>query len=242
MMLFSRPGVGKTELATTMTHSDLGNPMLIINFDEELRSISDRSDIAVWPGAKTNGKIENWQRAAAFCDSLVTRKHPFKSICLDTLNSAYDKFLFPMAEAEVRAGTDLRQIYGRANDELLRIIRQFAAMSRDRGINVLFCCHDEEKQVGENGPIYIRPSVTPGVIKGMYQSISTVGYLEVTKSLDKTKPAPRKLITQPTARIVAKNHQPRSGRQIPAELIDPDLGKLIDHIRGVRPYPRREAS
>lgn len=232
MLLFSRPGVGKTQLATTMLNATDGGPLLFVNFDEEVRSIADRSDIAVWPGVKQNGKIANWQQAAAFCDSLVTRKIPFKSICVDTLNSAYDKFLYPMHDSEARPGTDGRQIYGKANDELLRIIRQFAALSRDRGINVLFNCHDEEKQVGENGPIYIRPSVTPGVIKGIYQTISTVGYYEVGKLK-----SPRKLILAPTTRITAKNHQPASGKQLPNEIVAPDLGRIIDHMRGVRPYP-----
>lgn len=232
MLLFSHPGVGKTTLATTMINAADGSPLLFVNFDEEVRSIADRNDIAVWPGVKQGGKISNWQQASSFCDSLVTKRHPFKSICVDTLNSAYDKFLFPMFDEEARPGTDQRQIYGKANDELLRIIRQFAALSRDRGINILFTSHSEEKQVGDNGPIYVRPAVTPGVIKGIYQSISTVGYYEVGKLK-----SPRKLILAPTARITAKNHQPRTGRQLPGEITAPDLGRIIDHMRGVRPYP-----
>ncbi len=232
-LLFSRPGVGKTTLATTMLNATDGGPLLFVNFDEEVRSLADRNDIAVWPGVKQGGKISSWQQASSFCDSLITRKIPFKSICVDTLNSAYDKFLYPMFDNEARPGTDNRQIYGKANDELLRIIRQFAAMSRDRGINILFNCHDEEKQVGDNGPIYIRPAVTPGVIKGIYQTISTVAYYEVGKLK-----SPRKLILSPTARITAKNHQPMSGRQLPGEIQAPDLGRIIDHMRGVRPYPQ----
>src|SRR5271170_579906 len=73
-LLFSRPGVGKTTLALTMLDATDGGPLLFVNFDEEVRSIADRDDIAVWPGVKQGGKINSWQQAASFCDSLITRK------------------------------------------------------------------------------------------------------------------------------------------------------------------------
>jgi AAA domain len=233
-MIFSNPGVGKTTLGTTMAKAKDGSPLLVINFDEELRSIGDRSDIMVWPGEKQRGKVGSWLRACAFMDRLLRGNHPFGSIMLDTLNSAYDKFILPPIQEQMGERADGRQVYGKANDELLRYIRAFAAMSRERGTNILFVVHAEEKEekTGDTTRIYIRPSVTPGVIKGMYQSISTIGYLEPGRLK-----SPRKLILHPTVKVVAKHHQPRTGPQIPSEISDPDLGLLIDHAKGVRPYP-----
>src|SRR6185437_13535205 len=98
MMLFALPGMGKTTLGTTMIKSLDGGPMLIINFDEELRSISDLgedSGIMVWPGEKQNGRIPNWNAISSFSSRLLTGKHPFKAIMFDTLNSLYDKFALP---------------------------------------------------------------------------------------------------------------------------------------------------
>jgi hypothetical protein len=237
-MVFSDPGVGKTTLATTMLNSETGGPMLFVNFDEEVRSIQDRNDIMVWPGVKQGGKVGTWLKAESFLSKLSMMKHPFKHIVFDTLNSAYDKFVLPPIAEEMGPRADGRQLYGKANDQLLLVVRTWTAIAREQGINVVFLCHAEEKEVktsGESSVIYKRPAVTPGVIKGMYQLVSTIGYLEPSRMN-----RPRKLILAPSARIVAKNHQPRSGSQIPNEITDPDLGKLIDHFSGIRPYPTKK--
>lgn len=230
------PGVGKTTLGTTMTSAKDGAPLLVINFDEEVRSIGDRDDIMVWPGKKQGGKVESWLKACAFMDRLLRGKHPFGSIMLDTLNSAYDKFILPPIQEQMGERADGRQVYGKANDELLRYIRAFAAMSRERGTNVCFICHAEEHKDGENGPLVIRPAVTPGVVKGMYQSVSTIGYLDPGSG----RLRPRKLVLHPTIKVVAKNHQPLSGTRIPDEISNPDLGLLIDHMKGVRTFPKQK--
>lgn len=236
-MVFSNPGDGKTTLGTTMVNAKGGAPLLVINFDEENRSIADRDDIMVWPGRKQGGKVGTWLKACAFLDKLLRMDHPFGSIMLDTLNSAYDKFILPPIVEQMGERADGRQVYGKANDELLRYIRAFAAMTRDRGTNVLFCVHAEEhtEKVGDNTRIYIRPSVTPGVIKGMYQSVSTIGFIQ-----GGTKLKPPTLILHSTQRVVAKNHQPKSGPRIPDEIPNPDLGLLIDHMKGVRTFPRKK--
>lgn len=234
LALFSDPGVGKTTLLSTITESELGGPLLIVNFDEEVRSISDRDDVMVWPGEKQNGSVGSWLKAAAFLDSLLRRKHPFKSIGFDTLNSAYHQFILPPIQEEMGERADGRQVYGKANDELLRFIRLFSAQTRSRGINIVYCIHAEKKVVGDekSSVTYIRPEVTPGVNKGLYQMVSTIGYLEAGRMN-----GPRKLILAPSPRIIAKHHQPRSGWRLPNEIPDPNLGKLLDHVRGVRQYP-----
>lgn len=236
-MLFALPGMGKTTLGLTMLNSDDGGPMLIVNFDEELRSISDLgpdSGVMVWPGEAQGGKIRNWSQIDSFCSKLLTGKHPFKSVMFDTLNSAYDKFALPDVKARNPGARDPRQIYGEANDMIIALVRNFCAVAREQGLNVLFVCHAEEKQVGENGPIYIRPKITPGVVQGINQQVSLIGYLS-PPGLNK----PRTLQLSPSKMIASKIHQPRTGPQLPEKIVDPDLGKLIDHLKRRRPYPKR---
>jgi hypothetical protein len=236
MMLFSLPGMGKTTLGTTMNHSRDGGPMLIVNPDEELRSISDLSgdDVMVWPGEAQQGKIKSWQALESFTSSLLTRKHPFKSIMFDTLNSLYDKFAFPDVKSRNPGSKDPRQIYGEANDMVLRIISDFCAVARERGLNVLFTCHAEEKQVGENGPIYIRPKVSPGVILGINQRVSLIGYLAPPLM------GVRTLQLAASAKVATKIHQPRTGVRLPDKIKSPDLGLLINTMKYKVPYPVKE--
>ncbi len=236
-MLFSLPGVGKTTLGLSMLNSDDGGPMLIVNFDEELRSISDLgadSGVMVWPGEAQGGKIRSYAQIDTFCSRLLTGRHPFKSVMFDTLNSAYDKFALPDVKSRNPGAKDPRQLYGEANDMILALVRNFCGVAREQGLNVLFVCHAEEKQVGENGPIYIRPKITPGVVLGMNQLVSLIGFLEPPRV-----GRPRSLQLAASRMVASKIHQPRTGPQLPEKIVDPDLGKLIDHLKRRRPYPKK---
>lgn len=237
MFLFSFAGMGKTTLGLSMLHSLDGGPMLIVNFDEELRSISDlgpSSNVAVWPGTRQNGRIANWQQVRTFTGKLLSSPHPFTSIMFDTLNSAYDKFALPYAKQENPGAKDNRQLYGAANDEVLRLVGDFCAAAREKGWNVLFTGHAEEKQVGENGPMIIRPKISPGVILGLNQRVSIIGYLHPPLA------GVRKLQLEPSPRITSKIHQPRSGPQVPGTIKNADLGLLINHMKHHKPYPKKE--
>lgn len=237
MMLFSLAGGGKTTLLLTLRNSLDGGPLLIVNFDEELRSISDlgpNDGVMVWPGEQQGGKIKSWSAIDAFCTKLLTTKHPFTGIAFDTLNSLYDKFALPYVKAKNPSVKDPRQLYGEANDMVLRVVRDFSANAREKGLNVVFTCHAEEKQVGENGPIYIRPKITPGVVLGMNQCVSIIGYLQPPVM------GHRSLQLAASRLVATKIHQPRSGPQVPDKIKDPDLGLLINHLKHKKPYPVKE--
>ena len=126
---------------------------------------------------------------------------------------------------------DGRQIFGEANELVLSLVKQWSVLARETGINVFFVAHSEEKQEGENGPIYLRMAVTPGVVKGMYQAVSNIGCLLELRQ------GKRRLYLHNTTKIIAKVHQPRTGPQLPNEIDDPNMGKIIDHVKGARPYP-----
>ena len=228
LMIFAMPGAGKTTLAASANDSPLGDPELIVNFDCENRSISDRDDIMVWPGVDLGGQIESWRQFDAFNTRLV-RKNPFKTIVFDTVSSGYN-YAYREIIGKSSARRDGRQEFGDANQLIIDLVAEWANLSREQGINVIFTCHAEEKQEGENGPINLRPSVTPGVVKGMYQRVSTIGFLEENRQ------GKRKLILHNTVKVVAKHHQPRSGNSLPLEIPDPNMGRIIDHIKGKQSY------
>jgi len=235
-MLFGPPGAGKSTVVADAVSSEHARELIIINFDGDMSSLEDRTDIYVWPGGdENNGVIRDWRHFKAFSDKLVRTKHPFKTIQFDTISSAYD-LAYKQSISTGNPNRDGRSIFGDANDLILEVVREWATISRERGINVVFICHAEEKQSGENGPILLRPSVTPGVVKGMYQAVSMIGCLQ-----EKIGPGNhRKLTLHNTAKVVAKIHQPKTGPQIPLEITDPDIGRIIEHVRKVRPYPQKE--
>lgn len=232
MALMGPPGSGKSTFGASATRSEHGRELLIVNFDGELKSLEDRDDIFVWPGAEVNsGRIRDWSHYSAFSSQLRRRKHPFKVIQFDTVNAMYE---IAYKKALASGHRNPRQTWGEANDLVNEEISAWAAYAREKGVNVLFVTHTEEKQEGENGPLRIRMQVTPGVVKHILQKCGTVGCLLV-------KPGPgdhRNLILHNTARVIAKHHQPQTGDLLPLEIIDPDFSRILEHVHGVRPYPK----
>jgi len=229
LALFGPPGVGKTTLLATAPD------LLLVNFDPDLTSLQDRDDVMTWPGEKQGGVVKSWQQISAFSAQMLRRKHPFKTVAFDTINGMYD-LAYQNVTERGSPNRDGRQIFGEANDLVLGIVKDWCMAARETGINVVFSAHSEEKQDGENGPLVLRMSITPGVVKGTYQRVSNVGCLLELPGVGRH----RKLYLHNTAKIVAKVHQPKSGPQLPLEIVDPDLGKMIDHIKGVKPYPKPE--
>jgi hypothetical protein len=186
-----------------------------------------------WPGEKDNYTIKDWPHAERFMTTAARsvgnpKKWPFNTIMFDTINAGYD-IAYKHVNETGRPNRDPRQIFGEANEKLLWLVNEWSLLSREQGLNVIFVCHAEEKQEGENGPMLLRMSVTPGVIKGMYQKVSAIGALQEF-------PGYRKLTLKNTPRIVAKYHQPQTGPQLPLEIKKPDLGKMILHAKGIEPY------
>jgi hypothetical protein len=229
MALFGNAGAGKTELACSAVHAATGTPLLVVNFDPDVETIKRRKDLQIWP---KSGVTRSWNRIQTFTDRLVTGKHPFKTIVMDTGNNLY-RYALADVKASGNPNRDPRQLYGEANDRVNQIIIAFAEkLAQEQGINVIWCWHAEEVKEGQGDTVkvYIRPDATPGVLKTIYQYHSTIGYLE-----ERTQ-GKRRLYLHNTLKIIAKVHQPDDEDAVAVEIDNPDIGRLIDHLRGVRKY------
>jgi hypothetical protein len=225
--IFGNAGAGKTLLAVSAVSSATGLPLLVVNFDPDIQTIKDRTDIELWP---RKGGV-TWSKIKSFTDRLSTRSHPFQTIVFDTGNNLY-RYALRDVKSRGNPNRDPRQLYGEANDMVNEIIIDFATIAQEKGINVIWCWHAEEVKegVGDAVKVYVRPDATPGVLKTIYQYHSTIGYLEERGQ------GKRRLYLHNTLKVVAKVHQPPGEGSVAVEIDNPDLGKLIDHLRGVRKY------
>ena len=225
--LFGYAGCGKTTLLASGTSASSGQPMLIVNFDPDLQSIKHRTDLQVWP---KKGRL-TWDRIDTFTARLLTGKHPFKTLGFDTGNNLY-RVALRHVKAKGSDRRDPRQIFGEANDMVNALIIDFAVLSQEQGINVIWAWHAEDvfEGTGDSVRQFVRPDATPGVLKTIYQYSATIGYLEERTG------GKRRLYLHNTPKVIAKVHQPPDEGAVATEIDEPNLGRLIDHLRGVAKY------
>lgn len=229
--IFGHPGVGKTFLLGQ------AEDVLVFNWEGGEQTLADRDDVMMWPRPNEDGTTPEitWDGFIRTWEMLKRRPHPFKTFGFDTLSAAQRLCLDKVMRASPTPDTPSLQEYGKANELLLAFIRDACAMSKEKGWNVIFLCHAEERADENSGIIYTRMALTPGVVKGVNQTVDTIGYLAESTN-QKSKATERRLLLHSTPRIIAKHRQPSSGPQLPSEISNPNLQDIINHVRGVKPY------
>jgi hypothetical protein len=213
---FGYPGAGKTTLAAS------GPKPLVIDVDgTAVRSLADRNDIEIMP-------IRNWDDIEKISQYLKTRSHPFETISWDTCTAMQKMALQKVTKTSATPTMPSQGEYGTANEMVLTVVRDWCALARETGVHVIFNVHAEEVKDENSGVVLVRMSLTPGTLKGVNQATDTIGYLQLVPGSDK-----RKLLLRTTARIIAKHHQPQTGKRLAHELDDPTLQMFIDQARAV---------
>lgn len=239
--IFSHPGAGKTTLLKTAQDSEYGRDVLVIDLEGGTRSISDRDDVMVATKPGTDGEpLTTWDDVHEISEMLraMVRKGtcPFKTIGFDTLSAAHRLALAKVMKSSPTPDMPSQPEYGKANELMLDLVRGWCTLSREKGINVVFNCHAVEEKDADSGIVLIRMSLTPGVIKGLYQAVDSIGYLAADSKTNN-----RRLLLKETPKVLAKFRQPQSGDQLPLEIDNPDLGTIIEHVKGIRPYTQEAA-
>jgi AAA domain len=220
--LFGFPGSGKTDLAASAQYSEHGKDVLIIDADGTApRSLSDRTDVQIYPA-------RNWEHIERIDAVLKSGRHSFRTFSWDTLTSIYE-FALKVTQAS-GAGTQQasQPEYGKANEMVGKLIGDWCAIAREKGINVIFCVHAKEVYDEQSKVTYIRMSLTPGATDKVYQKVDTIGYLSESRL---PKDNTRKLLLKSNQRVIAKHHQPRTGEQLPAEIPNPTMDILFKHAK-----------
>ena len=235
MALFGYPGSGKTTFAASAGESPYGRDVLILDLESGGEVLADRDDIMIWPKPDENGRIPEitWDGVVRVSEGLKTAirrgDFPIRTLVIDTMSAAQRLTLAKVMKSSPTPEMPSQPEYGKSNELLLQFVRDWCSLAKETGVNVIFIAHAEEIKDESTGVVLIRMSMTPGVIKGIYQAVSSIAYLA-----ENTKTGKRRLLLKSDAKVLAKFRQPQSGPQLPLEIDDPSLGKIIDHRRNVR--------
>jgi hypothetical protein len=225
LALFGMPGCGKTTFSAI-------SGALIIDLEGGTEVIADRKDVMVWPRRDPNtGKVPvpDWDSMERLSNRLKRGDHPFKVLCFDTVSKGQKLSLQKVMKQSPTPEQPTQPEYGRANILLGDLIESWCGLARETGINVVFNVHAEEVKDEDTGVVLIRMSVTPGLIKTVYQSVSSIGYLA-----EDPKTSKRRLLLRNTNKVTAKFRQPQSGPQLPLEIDNPSLENILAHREKAR--------
>jgi len=225
LALFGYPGAGKTTFGA-------GPRTLIVDLEQKAGEVlGDRSDVMIWPKKNPDGTMPkiDWDAVIALSERLATGNHPFEVIVFDTLSIGYRMCLAKIMKSSPTPDTPSQNEYGKANELMLDLIRRWCTRARETGVNVVFNIHAAEVVDEATKTLLIRMELTPGVIKGLNQVVSAIGYLACNERTQE-----RALLLKSTAKVLAKYGQNQTGPQLPLEIKNPSLGKILEHREKVR--------
>jgi AAA domain len=225
--VFGYPGSGKSTLAAS------GPKPLIVDIDGTAAlSLSDRDDVMIAPAN------QSYDQVTTLSDRLLGGGHPFETICFDTITTFYSMALKTVKKVSATPDTASQPEYGKANEMVGDLITKWCNKARETGINVVFNIHVKEDKDENAGTMLIRMALTPGSTLEVYRAVDSIGYLDVNNKTEQ-----RKLLFKSNGRVVAKHHQPQTGpNRIPLEILDPNLGTIINAMKGIAPFKVIEGS
>jgi len=239
-VVFGYGGSGKTTLIAQAQDTEIGRDVIIIDTDKGMKSLDDRDDVVVWRGPDPKNKAMTYQDIVGIGNWLATQKHTFRTIGLDSVTALYAICLKEAMKASPTPDMPSQPEYGKANTMILDLLRDWKEkFSVQRGWTFIATAHSEEQKDETSGAVLIRMSVTPGVVKGIYQIFDAVGYLLADPS---GKTNQRTMLLRTTPRIIAKFRQAQSGPQLPLEITNPNLGTILEHVNKIKSFPQSDAA
>jgi hypothetical protein len=232
LLVYGQPGVGKTSLLATANLHPLTAPILIINVEGGMLSVSDASVLGLKeaPDVTDLRSFDDLERIFWF---LAKGDHPYKSVGLDSLSELQmvnlDSVVSQMVGKAGRSGSKRDNLddvwledYGTSTQQLRRVVRQF----RDLPMHVFAVCAEatsQDKDKNESA----HPALTPKLRSSVLAYMDVVGYQFIKTEGDKTT---RCLLTQPYDKWVSKDRSP--GQRLGQVVDEPSIPKIMDLILG----------
>lgn len=218
-LIFGPYGIGKTHLLGTANEDERTAPLLILDFEGGTDTLVN-SGVDIW-------SIRDWKDYNQAYEYLVNDDHDYRSLGIDSISETHIFALFQILDKEgsERSNPDLIQQgdYGIAAVQLRRLIREF----RDLGLHIFMTALEKDDVDPRAGNVKM-PLLSGRMATEIPGMVNIVGYLTQGKDED-TGENVRALILQNYPKIRAKVRAPK-GLNVPNEIIDPTIGKILDAI------------
>lgn len=223
LLVYGEPGTGKTTLAATAQDSEYGSKVMFLDIEGGTRSISDRTDIALF-------QPQNWDDIRRMLVWLeedgVYNGERIRTVVMDSITEA-QKFASEevMQDAKNPDFASL-QDYGKINQKLTSMVRVYRRLAQQQGMNIVFTSLEKQEKDEISGIVSVRPDLSPRASQGVCGSVDAVGRLFINKE------GARVLQLKGDNRTLAKVRQPLKGPRLADLIENPTLAQILNHLKG----------
>ena len=235
MMMHGPAGVGKTTMLATANLHKLTAPILIINVEGGMLSITDTEAIGLKEPPDVVD-LESFDHLEEIFWYLAKGDHPYRSVGIDSLSELQvvnlESIVKKLVGKSSSTGAKRESLddvwqddYGTSTQQLRRMVRKF----RDLPMHVFFTCHSTSTQDKDKNE-EVHPMLTPKLRTSVMGYLDVVGFMYTTTEEDEDgeESVVRQLLCRPFGKWVAKDRSP--GERLGLQIESPSIPKIMELI------------
>ena len=207
MLVYGRPGVGKTVLGASADEGSTGR-VIIGDCEGGTMSLQDKyPDVDVV-------RIRNYATdCAELYNVLSGGKTPYKTVVLDSITElqklSMQGIMSQIAQTKPDRDPDMPTIgeWGKNIEQIRKLVRYF----RDLPMNLILCALEKEVKNEVTGEILIKPAISGQLADEVAGFCDVVGRLITEKNPEQKDVLDRYLVVQPVGAFVAKDRSAKLG-------------------------------
>lgn len=224
ILLVGGPGSGKTHSALTLTEVDGCWPVLYIDTEGSTIGVADKFD----KSRVTVARVKTHEQLRKITDDLLTKKHPYKTVVIDTLDTAQERAINLMRKKYGDTGDGVfvmwrkvgNWLIGADDDGLIHKLKQADFLS-------VLVVHTREEKL-DSGAIVEKPKLQGGA-KDVLASIPDCVFFQKRSA----KKSGDDIVAETTVYTVGTKsfEQAKSRFDLPAVMKDATLATVMNQIR-----------